>query len=87
MNSAPASNHIREIDGMRAIAVLAVVLYHASIRGFNGGFFGVDVFFVISGFVICGTLVEGLKFKRGIQPVGAKDSVWQRTCKLEGLTV
>jgi len=47
-----------EIDGLRAVAVLAVVVHHLSPRLLPGGYLGVDVFFVISGFVITGSLAQ-----------------------------
>src|SRR5581483_7286787 len=45
-----------DIEGLRAVAVLAVVLFHADLPGVGGGYVGVDVFFVISGFLITGLL-------------------------------
>jgi peptidoglycan/LPS O-acetylase OafA/YrhL len=45
-----------DIEGLRAVAVLAVVLFHAGLPGASGGYVGVDVFFVISGFLITGLL-------------------------------
>jgi len=50
-----------DINGLRAWAVLAVVLYHFKVPGFAGGFAGVDVFFVISGFLMAGIVVGGLE--------------------------
>lgn len=50
-----------DINGLRAWAVVAVILYHFGIPGFGGGFVGVDVFFVISGFLMTGIVVKGLE--------------------------
>jgi peptidoglycan/LPS O-acetylase OafA/YrhL len=58
--SAPAqlsSSHRADIQGLRAVAVLLVVLAHAGVRFLEGGFVGVDVFFVLSGFLITGLLL------------------------------
>lgn len=57
----PSSNrYIHSVDGLRAVAVLAVLLYHLGIDWIPGGFLGVDLFFVISGYVITGLILESI---------------------------
>lgn len=50
-----------DIDGLRAIAVMSVIAFHAFPRKFNGGFIGVDIFFVISGYLITGLIYRALR--------------------------
>lgn len=60
-NTLTASQNIAyrpDIDGMRAVAVIAVMLFHGGLSGFEGGFLGVDVFFVISGYLITNILLR-----------------------------
>lgn len=61
-------NHIwrADITGLRALAVIPVVLYHAFPNILSGGFIGVDIFFVISGYLISGILFRQLQYKSSI---------------------
>jgi peptidoglycan/LPS O-acetylase OafA/YrhL len=54
----PEAGRLVYIDGMRAIAIMAIIAFHARIPGLQGGFVGVDIFFVISGFLITTQIVE-----------------------------
>lgn len=61
-NSATRNDRFRgDIEGLRGIAVLLVVFFHAAFHGFLGGFVGVDVFFVLSGFLITGLLIREIE--------------------------
>ena len=65
------------LDGIRAIAVVAVLLYHADVRWLPGGCLGVDVFFVVSGYLITSLLVEE---RRGSMTTDLK-RFWLRRAK------
>ncbi len=58
--------YIPAIDGLRAIAVIAVMLYHLGITWIPGGFLGVDLFFVISGYVITRLLLDSIQQRGGL---------------------
>src|SRR5258706_5482954 len=61
--AAPAAKmaYRADVDGLRAVAVLPVLLYHSGFSVFSGGYVGVDIFFVISGFVITSKLIEDME--------------------------
>ena len=61
-----SSTHIPAIDGLRALAVFAVVLYHLGISWIPGGFLGVDLFFVISGYVITRLILDSIESANGL---------------------
>ena len=50
-----------EIDGLRAIAVISAIIYHLNENWLPGGFLGVDIFFVISGFLITGIIITEIQ--------------------------
>ena len=59
--SAKANQYIAPIDGLRAIAVIAVLLYHLGVKQIPGGFLGVDLFFAISGYVITRLILDSIE--------------------------
>lgn len=67
--SKPAFGFRSDINGLRAWAVIAVLLFHFRVPGFSAGFIGVDIFFVISGFLMTGIILRGLE--------QANFSLWQ----------
>ena len=60
-SSAPHHAYRHDIDGLRAIAILSVVLHHAGVPFLSGGFTGVDIFFVISGYLIGGQIFADIR--------------------------
>ena len=71
--------YIPAIDGLRAVAVIAVILYHLGISWIPGGFLGVDLFFVISGYVITRLLLDSIQERGGLD---LRDFYWARIRRL-----
>src|SRR5689334_25115339 len=57
----PAAHYRPQLDGLRAVAVYLVVAYHAGIPVFSGGFIGVDLFFVLSGYLVTQLLLRDFR--------------------------
>lgn len=74
-----SSRHITPIDGLRAIAIAAVILYHLGITWIPGGFLGVDLFFVISGYVITRFLLDSIMSKGALD---LREFYWARVRRL-----
>ena len=64
--STSSNRYIHSVDGLRAVAVIAVLLYHLGIGWIPGGFLGVDLFFVISGYVITGLILDSIERSGGL---------------------
>lgn len=64
MSKIKHENYRPEVDGLRAVAVVPVVLFHVGFESVSGGFLGVDIFFVISGYLITGILLGALQQDR-----------------------
>ena len=77
--AAKSSRYIAPIDGLRAIAVTAVILYHLGINWIPGGFLGVDLFFVISGYVITRLLLDSIISKGALD---LREFYWARVRRL-----
>lgn len=61
MNSAESLTYRPDVDGLRAVAVLPVLFFHAGVERFSGGFVGVDVFFVVSGYLITSIILAEIR--------------------------
>jgi len=66
----PGDSFRPDLEGLRGIAILAVLLFHAGIPGTGGGFVGVDIFFVLSGFLITGLLLREREERGGVSLSG-----------------
>ncbi|MBC9944272.1 acetyltransferase [Leucobacter sp. cx-328] len=75
--STPHPRHIGGLDGLRAIAVLLVLIYHLAPKALTGGFLGVDIFFVISGFLITTLLLREVRKSGRIRLI----AFWQRRAR------
>ena len=74
-----------EIDGLRAISILGVVLFHFDFQFFSGGYLGVDVFIVISGFLITSFIFNRLKSDQGHLEICHASGQQMETQKLQYL--
>ena len=73
------SRYIAPIDGLRALAVTAVILYHLGVTWIPGGFLGVDLFFVISGYVITRLMLDSIMSKSALD---LREFYWARVRRL-----